>query len=175
MASYCQYVAGLKPGQDDLNKIYHDKAYGQKIEDDRELFARLVLEINQAGLSWTTILRKEENFRQAFAGFEIEKVANFGENDVQNLLKNEGIVRNRKKIEAAIYNAQEIRKIQQQVGSFNAWLDGNHGLDLQGWIKLFKSRFKFVGGEIVKEFLLSSGYLPGAHDLDCPIYTKILV
>ncbi|MEQ8908836.1 MAG: DNA-3-methyladenine glycosylase I [Vicingaceae bacterium] len=170
--SYCQYVqqADAHP----LHKKYHDQAYGFPIEDDNELFGRLVLEINQAGLSWLTILKKEENFRKAYGNFEIEKVANYREVDRERLLQNAGIIRNKLKVNAAIYNANAILNLQKEFGSFKAWLDKHHPLALKAWVKLFKKHFKFTGGEICNEFLMSCGYLQGAHQEKCPIYTKVL-
>lgn len=170
--SYCDYAAGLEKGN--LHKIYHDKEYGFPIEDDNELFGRLLLEINQAGLSWTTILNKQENFRTAYSGFEIAKVARYGEKDRQRLLNDAGIIRNRLKVDAAIHNAKKIVELQKEYGSFKAWLDGIAYNTKDEWVKLFKKTFKFTGGEITNEFLMSAGYLPGAHIEECPIYKKIL-
>lgn len=171
---YCDYVNQLKDGQDPLNKFYHDHRYGFPIDDDNELFARLVMEINQAGLSWATILKKEQGFRLAYDQFQIEKVANYSDSDKERLLNNPEIIRNRLKINAAIYNAQQIQLLQKEFGSFKHWLDFHHPKPLPQWIKLFKKQFKFVGGEIIREFLTSCGYLPYAHTPDCPIYTQIL-
>lgn len=172
--SYCDYVNNLPPGQDLLNKTYHDQHYGYPINDDNELFERLVLEINQAGLSWTLMLKKQQNFRAAYSQFDIATVAAYGEADKVRLLNDAGIVRNKLKVNAAIHNAQQILLLQQQYGSFKNWLDHHHPRALADWVKLFKKQFKFVGGEIVNEFLMSSGYLPGAHQADCPIYAKVL-
>ncbi|MFU2128024.1 DNA-3-methyladenine glycosylase I [Gallibacterium anatis] len=172
--SYCDYVNQLAEDEDPFNKSYHDHRYGFPIEDDNELFARLVMEINQAGLSWTLILKKEQGFRLAYDQFNIAKVANYNDEDRQRLLNNPDIIRNRLKINAAIYNAKQILQLQQQFGSFKAWLDHHYPKPLPEWVKLFKKQFKFVGGEIVNEFLMSTGYLPNAHDKTCPIYQKIL-
>lgn len=166
--SYCQAVANLELSN--VHRLYHDTAYGFPIEDDNELFGRLILEINQAGLSWTTILNKQDNFRRAYEGFYIAKVAAYSELDRQRLLSDPGIIRNRLKIDAAIANAQRILEIQAEYGSFKNWLDQHAPLAKDEWVKLFKRNFKFTGGEITNEFLVSTGYLPGAHDLDCPIY-----
>jgi DNA-3-methyladenine glycosylase I len=138
------------------------------------LFGRLVLEINQAGLSWDTILRKETAFLEAYDGFEISKVAAYGEADKARLLDNPGIIRNRLKIAAAIHNAQVIQTIQKDFGSFERWLDVHHPKSLMEWTKLFKATFRFVGGEIVNEFLMSTGYLQGSHEPSCPIHAKVL-
>lgn len=173
--SYCTYVNSSFGDSTDLllHKHYHDTLYGFPINDDDELFGRLLLEINQAGLSWTLMLRKQEGFRQAYSNFCIEEVAAYTEEDVARLLADTGIIRNRLKINAAIANAQRIIELKAQHGSFKAWLDAHHPLPKPEWIKLFKKNFRFVGGEIVGEFLMSTGYLPGAHDFDCPIYAKL--
>lgn len=172
--NYCEFVAALPSDTDNPNKHYHDKQYGFPISDDNELFGRLVLEINQAGLSWTLMLKKQQAFRAAFKNFDIDTVAAFDEADIERLLADAGIVRNRLKINAVIYNARQIKKLQQECGSFKHWLDTNHPLDKAGWVKLFKKHFKFVGGEIVGEFLMSTGYLPGAHIESCPVYQEVL-
>ena len=172
--SYCEFVAALRSDTDNPNKHYHDKQYGFPISDDNELFGRLVLEINQAGLSWTLMLKKQQAFRAAFKDFDIDAVAAFDEADIERLLADAGIVRNRLKINAAIYNARQIKRLQQKYGSFKHWLDTNHPLDKARWVKLFKKHFKFVGGEIVGEFLMSTGYLPGAHIESCPVYQEVL-
>ncbi len=170
--SYCEYVEPLP--LNDVNRIYHDTAYGFPIDDDNELFGRLILEINQAGLSWSTILNKEKNFRKAYHNFEIKKVASYGEKDIERLLNDAGIIRNRLKINAAIHNANVILAIKKESGSFKNWLDCNHPMKKEEWTKLFKKTFKFTGGEIVNEFLMSTGYLPNAHIEECPVYRKIL-
>jgi DNA-3-methyladenine glycosylase I len=171
MTSYCQYV--LEHPEDEFNKRYHDTEYGFPLEDDSLLFERLVLEINQAGLSWITILKKADNFRRAYNGFDLETVAGYGESERARLLSDAGIIRNRLKVNAAIENARLILALRQEYGSFKGWLDAHHPLTKDEWVKLFKKNFKFVGGEIVNEFLISSGYLPGAHDKDCPVYPKV--
>ncbi|MEL6945208.1 MAG: DNA-3-methyladenine glycosylase I, partial [Bacteroidota bacterium] len=148
--------------------------YGFPIESDNELFGRLLLEINQAGLSWTTILNKKENFRKAYANFDIEKVANFTEEDRERLLQDAGIIRNKLKVNAAIHNAQQILGLQKEYGSFKTWLDHHHPKTKNEWVKFFKKTFKFTGGEITNEFLMSTGYLPGAHNEHCPIYQEVL-
>jgi DNA-3-methyladenine glycosylase I len=115
-------------GSDPLYVAYHDTEWGVPVHDDRLLFEFLVLEGAQAGLSWITVLRKREAYRRAFAGFDAEKVARFGEEDVARLLGDAGIVRNRMKIEAAIGNARAFLKVVEEVGSFDAY------------------QWKFVGG-----------------------------
>jgi len=170
--SYCEYI--LTSGKASVHKDYHDKEYGFPLHDDNQLFARLILEINQAGLSWETILKKKENFFKAFDDFNIDKVSRYNDKKVEKLLQNAGIIRNRLKIEATIDNAKKIKAIQKEFGSFKSWLDKHHPLSKEEWVKLFKKNFRFTGGEIVNEFLLSTGYLPGAHIASCPIYKKVL-
>jgi DNA-3-methyladenine glycosylase I len=172
--SYCKALNGMKPGDQELHKNYHDHYYGFPIADDDELFCRLVLEINQAGLSWTTILKKEATFRAAYDGFSIKKVAAYTQVDIERLLADAGIIRNRLKVLAAIANANTILSLQQEFGSFKNWLDAKHPLNREEWTKLFKKTFRFTGGEIVNEFLLSTGYLPGAHHEGCSVYKKVL-
>lgn len=171
-SSYCDAVKLMDATS--VHRIYHDTAYGFPIEDDDALFGRLILEINQAGLSWTTILNKQENFRKAYRKFSIKKIAAFGEKDFQRLMNDAGIIRNRLKIHAAIENAQTVLQIQKQFGSFKKWIDHHHPQSKQEWVKIFKTTFRFTGGEIVNEFLMSTGYLPGAHIETCHIYKKVL-
>jgi len=171
MTSYCDYCNSHS--EDTFNKIYHDTQYGFPLDDDNLLFERLMLEINQAGLSWITILKKADNFRKAYHGFKIEKVAKYTEKNRARLLSDAGIIRNRLKVNAAIVNAQKILELRKEFGSFKGWLDAHHPLGKEEWVKLFKKTFVFTGGEIVNEFLISTGYLPGAHDKDCPIYKKV--
>jgi DNA-3-methyladenine glycosylase I len=173
--SYCDYVNNNVSDQPDflLHQYYHNHQYGFPIEDDDELFGRLLLEINQAGLSWTLMLRKQDGFRKAYDGFSIEKVAAYIEADRERLLQDSNIIRNRLKINAAIVNAKKILELKSEFGSFKGWLDAHHPNSKEYWVKLFKKTFKFTGGEIVNEFLMSTGYLPGAHIPECPIYKKL--
>jgi DNA-3-methyladenine glycosylase I len=171
MTTYCDYI--LTHPQDEFNKSYHDTEYGFPLKDDNLLFERLIFEINQAGLSWITILKKADNFRKAYHGFDIDTIAQYGEEDRARLLADTGIIRNRLKINAAIENAKRIQELRKEYGSFKGWLDANRTLSKEEWIKLFKKTFVFTGGEIVNEFLVSTGYLPGAHDKDCSIYKKV--
>jgi DNA-3-methyladenine glycosylase I len=170
--SYCEAVRSGRLHA--VHTVYHDEHYGFPLTDDDALFGRLILEINQAGLSWETILKKQDAFHQAYARFRIGAVAAFGDADVARLLSDAGIIRNRLKVAAAIHNAQRILALQQEFGSFAAWLDRHHPLTRDQWTKLFKKTFRFTGGEIVHEFLLSTGYLPGAHDADCPVGHRVL-
>ena len=170
--SYCEYVKNLP--DDNIHRVYHDTQYGFKIDSDNELFGRLILEINQAGLSWTTILNKQDNFRTAFSNFDIKKIADYDKSDISRLLANSGIVRNKLKINAVIFNARKILELQKKYGSFKSWLKikNDSNLNLNNWVILFKENFKFTGNEITKEFLTSTGYIKGAHIETCPILDK---
>jgi DNA-3-methyladenine glycosylase I len=167
--SYCDFAPGHP-----FHEPYHAKEYGFPIRDDAKLFERLALEINQAGLSWLTILKKRDAFAAAFDDFEIDRVAAYGKRERSRLLRDPGIIRNQLKIDAVIENAKRIIIIRESHRSFARWLDTHHPMSKDEWVKLFKKTFKFTGGEITGEFLLSTGYLPGAHDETCPIYPKVL-
>jgi DNA-3-methyladenine glycosylase I len=168
MSSYCLVARGHP-----VHGPFHDRDHGVPVRSDDELFERLLLEINQAGLSWLTVLNKRENFRAAYAGFNVEAVANFGKRERERLLEDAGIIRNRLKVDAAIHNAQRILELRASHGSFADWLDAHHPLKKPDWVKLFRKSFRFTGGEITNEFLMGVGYLPGAHDEDCPMFDKI--
>jgi DNA-3-methyladenine glycosylase I len=168
-AAYCR-AAPAHP----VHGLYHDREYGFPSTDEAVLFERLVLEINQAGLSWLTILKKRPAFRAAFADFEVDRVAAFGPADLERLLADPGIVRNRLKIEATIEDARRIQTFRQSHGSFAGWLDAHHPQSLDDWTRLFRRSLRFTGGQIVNEFLMSLGYLPGAHVPDCPVFARIL-
>lgn len=167
MSGYCD----IAPGHP-LHGPYHDHEYGFPQREEAVLFERLLLEINQAGLSWETMLRKRDGFRAAYSGFEVDRVARYGERDRARLLADPGIIRNRLKVEAAIHNARIIQQLRDTHGGFAAWLDAHHPLPKAEWVKLFKKTFRFTGGEITGEFLMSLGYLPGAHRQDCPAYRR---
>ena len=169
--NYCEFCKNAQ--SDDPNIDYHDNEYGFPITDDNALFGRFILEIMQAGLSWTTILRKRYAMQNAFDEFAISKIAKYTDQDIIRLMNDSNIIRNRRKIDAIIFNAKAIQNIQQTHESFKNWLDTNAPLPLEDWVKLFKQHFHFVGYEIVKEFLLSTAYLDGAHSSDCPIALKI--
>lgn len=175
--SYCEFVNNSPLDTPDalLHKDYHDNHYGFPITSDDEVFSRLLLEINQAGLSWTLILRKQENFRKAYDGFSIEKIADYDDEDITRLLADPGIIRNRLKIKAAIFNAQRVLELKNEYGSFKSWLETNRALSRDEWVRLFKKNFRFVGGEIIGSFLMSIELLPGAHDADCPIYKTLSI
>lgn len=172
--SYCEFVKNNVDERKKVHETYHDLHYGFPIHDDNELFGRLLLEINQAGLSWETILKKEEFFRKAYSNFDIKKVSKYSQKDRDRLMADAGIIRNRLKINAAIENAKTILQLQNEFGSFEAWLKSHHPKTKDEWVKLFKKHFKFTGGEIVNEFLMSIGYLKGAHVKECPVYDKVL-
>lgn len=169
--SYCQFVAG--PGAETVHAPYHDYEYGFPSSDEVVLFERLILEINQAGLSWETILKKREGFRAAYDGFDASRVAAYGEEDRARLLADAGIIRNRLKVDAAIYNAGVVVGMRSSDGGFANWIAARHPLTKDEWVKEFKRTFRFTGGEIVNEFLMSLGYLPGAHEPECAVFRAI--
>ena len=169
MSAYCQ----IAPGHP-VHAPYHDHEYGFPATDESVLFERLVLEINQAGLSWETILRKRPHFTRAYDGFAVDTVAAYGQTDIDRLLGDAGIIRNKLKIAAAIHNAQVIQRLRREYGSFQAWLSAHHPRDKPAWVALFKKTFRFTGGEITGEFLMSTGWLPGAHAQDCPVHTACI-
>ncbi|MBN43021.1 MAG: DNA-3-methyladenine glycosylase [Alphaproteobacteria bacterium] len=171
MSEYCDIALGHA-----WHGPYHDTEYGFPTDDEATLFERLVLEINQAGLSWLTILKKREGFVSAFEGFDVDKVASYGERDRARLLDDPSIIRNRLKVDAAIHNAGCIVAMRKNYGGFSQWLEVQHRhikLDKEAWVKLFKNTFKFTGSEITSEFLMSIGYLPGAHREDCHVFERI--
>jgi DNA-3-methyladenine glycosylase I len=169
MNSYCRFAPG-----DPLHAGYHAEEYGFPQRDEAALFERLCLEIMQAGLSWGLVLRRRETMRDAFASYDIDRVAAMGPGDEARLLDDPGIIRNRLKVKAIISNAQRIKAMRETHGGFASWLDAHHPRDRAAWVKLFRSTFRFTGGEIVGEFLMSLGYIPGAHSETCPIYHKVL-
>jgi DNA-3-methyladenine glycosylase I len=168
VSGYCD----IAPGHE-WHGPYHDTEYGFPTGDESALFERLILEINQAGLSWLTILRKREGFVAAFDGFDVDAVARYGTKDRERLLSDASIIRNRLKVDAAIHNAQCILDMRDSHGGFAGWLEVHHPLSKDEWVKLFKKTFKFTGGEITGEFLMSTGYLPGAHREACPVFARI--
>lgn len=166
---------------------YHDREWGFPVADDIRLFEKLCLESFQSGLSWRTILAKRENFRKAFRHFDFEKVARFGKRDVERLLKNEGIVRHRGKIEAAINNARQAREMVKQEGSVAAFIwrfepgpdelgaaqsmstsPTSHALSKE----LKKRGWKFVGPTTVFAFMQAMG-LVNDHLEDCVMHAKV--
>ena len=166
------YYCDVAPGHPQHGP-YHDQEYGFPIRDDAALFERFALEINQAGLSWLTILKKRDAFRRAFEGFDPEVVARYGKRQRARLLADASIIRNRLKVDGVIENARRILALRESHGSFAGWLDAHHPSSKDEWRRLFKQTFVFTGGEIVGELLISTGYLPGAHRSDCPVYGRI--
>lgn len=166
---YCDISSG-----DPWHGPYHDSEYGFPVQDEAALFERLALEINQAGLSWLTVLKKRAAFHAAFEGFDVDRIAAYGDRERMRLLADAGIIRNRLKIDAVIENARRLQALRDSDGGFAAWLAAHHPLPRDDWVKLFKRTFKFTGGEITGEFLLSIGYLPGSHREDCPVYARIM-
>lgn len=167
--SYCATAPGHP-----LHGPYHDTEYGFPTNDEAVLFERLVLEINQAGLSWRTILAKRANFRAAYEGFDVDTVAAYGEVDRARLLDDAGIIRNRRKVDAAIANASTVQDLRTEHGSFGGWLAHHHPLSKDDWVKLFKKTFRFTGSEITGEFLMSTGWLEGAHHPACPVHAQVM-
>lgn len=181
MKTRCAWVS---PGNI-LYENYHDTEWGVPVYDDRTLFEFLILEGAQAGLSWSTILRKRDAYRQAFAGFDPVKVAGFTAADIENLLQNPGIVRNRLKIAAAITNAQKFLEVQREFGSFsayqwqfvggrpqqNAWSDiaavpavTPEAIAFSNDLK--RRGFKFVGPTIIYAHMQATGMV-NDHTVDC--------
>jgi DNA-3-methyladenine glycosylase I len=130
-------------GNDPMMIAYHDKEWGVPVHNDRLFFEFLLLEGAQAGLSWSTILKKRENYRAAFDNFDPEKIAGYGEDKIQQLLQNPGIVRNRAKVRSAVTNARAVLKVQDEFGSFDAYI------------------WRFVGGKTIQNGWESSGNVPG--------------
>ena len=134
MSGYCDFARGHP-----LHGPYHDTEYGFPSRDEAVLFERLVLEINQAGLSWETMLKKRDGFRRAYSAFDVDAVAAYGERDRERLLADAGIIRNRLKVDAAIHNAQVVQRLRVAHGSFAGWLDahvsdGSAVRDKAGWV-----------------------------------------
>lgn len=168
MSFYCD----IAPGHP-VHGPYHDTEYGFPSRDERVIFERLALEIMQAGLSWEIVLKKRSALSRAFHAFDPEAVAGMGPADVELLLQDASIIRNRRKIEAIIENARRVLAIRSACGGMALWLDSHHPRSKAEWVKLFRQTFRFTGGEIVGEFLMSLGYLPGAHRPDCPVFGRI--
>lgn len=168
MSTYCR----IAPGHP-IHGPYHDTEYGFPQRDETVLFERLGLEIFQAGLSWELILKRRPGLAAAFAGFDVDRVAAFGPADIARLLADPAIIRNRAKVEALIANAQVLQGLRDSHGGFAAWLDAHHPRERADWVKLFRKTFRFTGPEVVGEFLMSTGYLPGAHAPDCPVSARI--
>ncbi len=178
-------------GNDPLSIEYHDKEWGVPVHDDRMLFEFLILEGAQAGLSWMTILRKRPNYRRAFEHFDPVRVAAYGPDKVAELLANPGIVRNRRKIEAAIHNAQAFLEVQAEYGSFDTYIWGFVGgepvknarqalseipaatPEAEAMSKDLRKRgFKFVGPTICYAFMQAVGMV-NDHTVDCFRYHQV--
>ncbi|MCR6632207.1 MAG: DNA-3-methyladenine glycosylase I [Magnetospirillum sp.] len=168
MSWYCDVAPGHP-----FHGPYHDDEYGFPSDDERALFERLSLEIFQAGLSWLIVLKKRPALVAAFDGFEVDRVAAYGEAERARLLADPGIIRNRRKIDAIIENARRLQALRRQHGSFAAWITSHHPRGKEEWVALFRRTFVFMGGEVVNEFLMSIGILPGAHRTDCPVHARI--
>lgn len=167
MGTYCAFAS-----EHPVHAYYHDNEYGFPVKDENIFLERFALEIFQAGLSWEIVLRKRAATFEAFRKFHVATVATFNDRDVERLLGNAGIIRNRLKINAIIHNAGIISEMSSG-GGFKGWLDAHHPMNRDAWTRLFKKTFKFTGGEIVNELLMSTGYLPGTHEPSCPVYGRI--
>ena len=168
MSWYCDVAPGHP-----LHGPYHDNEYGFPLEDESALLERLSLEIFQAGLSWLIVLKKRPTTVAAFDGFYVDMVAGYGAGDVARLLGDPGIIRNRRKVGAIIENARRLRGLRQSHGGFAAWIAAHHPRGKDAWVELFGETFRFTGGEVVGEFLMSIGVLPGSHRDDCPVFGRI--
>lgn len=168
MPSYCDIALGHP-----VHGPHHDLEYGRPVTADDVLLERIAMEIMQAGLSWLLVLNKREGLKSAFKGFDPDAVARFGARDVARLLQDERIIRNRRKIEAIIENARRVRGLRDDYGSIKGFLDAHHPLRLPEWVKVMKRTFVFMGPEVVNEFMMSTGYLPGAHRDDCPRFRAV--
>ena len=179
------------PADDPLYLAYHDEEWGVPVHDDQKLFEFLTLEGAQAGLSWITILKKRENYRQAFEGFNIAKVAQYEEQDITRLLANEGIVRNKLKVNSAVRNAQAFLEIQKGFGSFDAysWAFVDGKTKRNAWKSmaeipavtpesealskdLKKRGFNFVGPTIIYAYMQAVGMV-NDHTVNCFRYSEV--
>lgn len=176
---------------DPLYEAYHDLEWGVPLKNDESLFEFLVLETFQAGLSWITILRKRENFRAAFDGFNVTKIARYQESKIQELLNNEGIIRNKLKIRSAVTNAQAFIKIQKEFGSFSSYIwDFVDGQPIKNKVQNYKEApantpvsdiiskdlkkrgFKFVGSTVLYAFMQATGMV-NDHEVNCFRYEQV--
>jgi len=171
MSWYCE-AAKDNP----IHESYHDTEYGFPLigkDDERYLFELQSLELFQAGLSWELILKKRATTVAAFDNFDVDTVAAYGKKDTARLLADAGIIRNKLKVASIIENANRIQALRGSHDGFANWIAVHHPLNRDDWTKLFRSTFKFMGGEIVNEFLMCIGYLPGSHHADCTAYKRI--
>ena len=175
----------------ELNRLYHDAEWGVPVHDDRVLFEFLMLEGAQAGLSWLTVLKKRENYRKAFDGFDAVKMARYSEKKLAALMLNEGIIRNRLKIASAVTNAKAFLAVQEEFGSFDryVWQFVGGKPKMNRWTKmgdlpaktpesdamskdLLKRRFKFVGSTICYALMQATGMV-NDHTVDCWRWKKV--
>jgi len=168
MSGYCDFAPGHP-----VHDSYHATEYGFPQRDEAVLFERLCLEIMQAGLSWEIVLKRRAGMRESFGGWDVDAIAATDAASRARLLADPAIIRNRLKVDAIVHNAGIVQTLRASHGGFAAWLDAHHPRDKAAWIKLFKGTFRFTGGEIVGEFLMSLGYLPGAHGPNCPVAARI--
>ncbi|MED1862580.1 DNA-3-methyladenine glycosylase I [Fictibacillus nanhaiensis] len=157
--------------ESEMLQQYHDNEWGQYVAGDNRLFECLTLELFQSGLSWKTILHKRENFRHAFAQFEVGKVMQFGEEEVEVLLNNAGIVRHRKKIEATIENAKRVHTLIKEFGSFEEFLK-QLPQETEEKQKVLKQTFKHVGLTTAESFLEATGRIQASHSEQCFMVAK---
>lgn len=176
---------------DPLYEAYHDQEWGVPVYDDNTLFEFLILETFQAGLSWITVLRKRENFREAFDNFDYQKIAKYKQAKIETLLKNEGIIRNKLKVNATVTNAQAFMKIQDEFGSFSKYIwdfvdgkpirnsvknykeaPGNTELSDQISKDLKKRGFKFVGTTVIYAHMQATGMV-NDHEVSCYRYNEV--
>lgn len=169
MSAYCAFAAG-----NPVHSPYHDTEHGFPARDEAVLFERLCMEIMQAGLSWEIVLKRRATMRTAFAEFDVDQIAAFDETDQVRLLADPGIIRNRLKILSIIANARVVQRLRDSHGGFAGWLDAHHPRDKPAWVRLFRQTFRFTGGEIVGEFLMSLGWLHGAHAANCLVGHRIV-
>ena len=149
---------------DPLREWYATEVWGKRVHDDDALFEIMSLQVFQAGLSWRMILARRDAFRNAFHGWRIDRVAGMGPDSVDRLVEDASIIRNRKKIEACISNAQVVQDVQREHGSFCGWFyDGLDGDELGPLQKTLRKTFKFMGPEIARMWLMASGRIP-SHD-----------
>ncbi|RKE98526.1 DNA-3-methyladenine glycosylase I [Ichthyenterobacterium magnum] len=176
---------------DDLYEAYHDQEWGVPVFDDNTLFEFLILETFQAGLSWITILRKRENFRNAFDNFDYKKIADYKQDKIDSLLQDTGIIRNKLKVKATITNARAFMKIQDEFGSFSKYIWGfTDGKPIKNKLKNYKDApantslsdalskdlkkrgFKFVGSTVVYAHMQATGMV-NDHEVDCFRYNEV--
>ncbi len=152
--------------------LYHDREYGVRVSGDVKYFERLILEIFQAGLSWGTILKKRENFNRAFDNFNFYKIAAYDEKKIGTLMNDPGIIRNRRKIEAAVYNAGRFVEIVGEHSSFDSFMTKLSVNDRDEVLRIFRKNFRFMGPLIVEEFMMSVGFWKVKHEKTCFMFNE---